>query len=91
MFANRLGTLIEAVNILGSLVYGTILGIFLVAFYFKYIKGNAVFTAALITQLIVVIGWWFNWMPYLWLNLFGCILVIAIAHILQPLLPKKTA
>ncbi|OGU34015.1 MAG: sodium:solute symporter, partial [Ignavibacteria bacterium GWB2_35_6b] len=50
MFANRLGSLIEAVNILGSLFYGTILGIFLVAFYIKKVKGNATFIAALIAE-----------------------------------------
>jgi Na+/proline symporter len=90
-FANLAENLIQLVNIIGSIFYGNVLGIFLLAFFFKHIKGNAVFTGALITQLIVVIGWWFDWMPYLWLNLFGCIIVITIAHILQLLLPKKTA
>jgi Na+/proline symporter len=90
-FANLAENLIQLVNIIGSIFYGNVLGIFLLAFFFKYIKGNAVFTAALITQVIVVVGWWFNWMPYLWLNLFGCILVILKAHILQPLLSKKIA
>lgn len=75
--------LIQLVNIIGSIFYGNVLGIFLLAFFFKYVKGNAVFSAALITQLIVILGWWFNWMPYLWLNLFGCILVILIALGLQ--------
>ena len=78
-------------NIIGSIFYGNVLGIFLLAFFFKHIKGNAVFVAALITQLVVLIGWWFDWMPYLWLNLFGCAVVIFIAHALQPLLPKKLA
>ena len=59
------------------------LGIFLLAFFFKYIKGNAVFVGALITQAIVIMGWWLDWMPYLWLNLFGCALVILIANVLQ--------
>jgi Na+/proline symporter len=77
------------VNIIGSIFYGNVLGIFLLAFFFKHIKGNAVFSAALITQAVVVTGWWFDWMPYLWLNLFGCVVVISIASILQPLLPKK--
>ncbi|WP_179367704.1 sodium:solute symporter [Winogradskyella forsetii] len=89
-FADLAENLIQLVNIIGSIFYGNVLGIFLLAFFFKYIKGNAVFTGALITQAIVVIGWWLEWMPYLWLNLFGCILVILIAHMLQPLLPKKT-
>ncbi len=75
--------LIQLVNIIGSIFYGNVLGIFLLAFFFKMVKGNAVFIAALITQVIVIAGWWFDWMPYLWLNLFGCALVILIALILQ--------
>src|SRR5690606_19907417 len=75
--------LIQLVNIIGSIFYGNVLGIFLLAFFFKYVKGNAVFLAALITQAIVITGWWYDWMPYLWLNLFGCALVIGIAFILQ--------
>ena len=88
-FANLAENLIQLVNIIGSIFYGNVLGIFLLAFFFKHIKGNAVFVSALITQVIVVIGWALDWMPYLWLNLFGCILVIIIAHILQPMLSKK--
>ena len=75
--------LIQLVNIIGSIFYGNVLGIFLLAFFFKAIKGNAVFIAALITQTIVVIGWWFDWMPYLWLNLFGCALVMMLAFLIQ--------
>ena len=90
-FANLAENLIQLVNIIGSIFYGNVLGIFLLAFFFKHIKGNAVFVGALITQFIVVIGWWFDWMPYLWLNLFGCVVVIFVAHVLQPLLPKKMA
>ncbi len=88
-FADLAENLIQLVNIIGSIFYGNVLGIFLLAFFFKDIKGNAVFTAALITQAIVIIGWALDWMPYLWLNLFGCILVIIIAHVIQPLLIKN--
>jgi len=88
-FANLAENLIQLVNIIGSIFYGNVLGIFLLAFFFKHIKGNAVFIGALITQAIVVIGWLLDWMPYLWLNLFGCVVVIGIANILQVILPKK--
>ncbi|SNR37731.1 sodium:solute symporter [Lutibacter flavus] len=81
--ANLFDNLIQLVNIIGSIFYGNVLGIFLLAFFIKYVKGNAVFIAALITQVIVIIGWWFDWMPYLWLNLFGCALVMGIAILLQ--------
>ncbi|TGV04793.1 sodium:solute symporter family transporter [Flavivirga rizhaonensis] len=82
-FANLAENLIQLVNIIGSIFYGNVLGIFLLAFFFKFVKANAVFIAALITQAIVIIGWWFDWMPYLWLNLFGCALVILIAFTIQ--------
>lgn len=81
--------LIQLVNIIGSIFYGNVLGIFLLAFFFKYVKGHAVFIAALFTQAIVIAGWWYDWMPYLWLNLFGCALVIGIAFIIQTLNPSS--
>ncbi len=82
-FASLFDNLIQLVNIIGSIFYGNVLGIFLLAFFIKFVKGNAVFVAAIITQAIVIIGWWLDWMPYLWLNLFGCALVIGIAILLQ--------
>jgi len=82
-FGNLAENLIQLVNIIGSIFYGNVLGIFLLAFFFKRIKGNAVFVGALITQIIIIAGWWFNWMPYLWLNLFGCVLVILITNLIQ--------
>ena len=88
-FANLFDNLIQLVNIIGSIFYGNVLGIFLLAFFVKYVKGNAVFMAALITQVIVIIGWFYDWMPYLWLNLFGCILVMSIAILIQSLSRKK--
>jgi len=81
--ANLFENLIQLVNIIGSVFYGNILGIFLIAFFLKFVKGNAVFIAALITQAIVLMGYFGDWMPYLWLNLFGCALVTIIAIILQ--------
>ncbi len=78
-YANRLGTLIEAVNILGSLFYGTILGIFLVAFYIKSIKGSATFYAALIAEVGVICCFLFTSISYLWYNVVGCLLVISFA------------
>jgi Na+/proline symporter len=88
LFASKLGNLLEAVNILGSLFYGTILGIFLVAFYFKSIGGKAVFYAALLTEVFVFIAYKFDWMAYLWLNLFGCALVIGFGWVLENMMKK---
>jgi solute:Na+ symporter, SSS family len=82
-FASRLGNLIEAVNILGSLFYGTILGIFLVAFYMKKINGTAVFFAALVAEVFVVWAWLTNLTAFLWLNVIGCLLVMVFAVAIQ--------
>ena len=75
--------LIELVNIIGSLFYGNVLGIFLLAFFVKYVKSNATFIAASITQIIVILGYYYEIMPYLWLNVFGCALVMGIAILIQ--------
>ena len=75
--------LIQLVNIIGSIFYGNVLGIFLIAFFLKYIKSNAIFFGAIITQIIIIYGWYSDWMPFLWLNVFGFIVVIAISSLLQ--------
>jgi SSS family transporter len=75
-FTANIGSLIEAVNILGSWFYGTILGVFLVAFYFKSIKGDAVFWAAILAEIFVIFSWWIDLTAFLWLNFIGCALVI---------------
>ena len=83
LFASKLGNLIEAVNILGSLFYGTILGVFLVAFYLKKVGGTAVFYAAIITEAIIIGIYLADIMAFLWLNVIGCLLVMLISSILE--------
>ena len=85
MFANSLGSLIEAVNILGSLFYGSILGIFIIAFSFKKIGGDATFVAAIVAEAVVLACFFFSEIPYLWFNVIGCGVLIAVAHLLNPL------
>ena len=75
--------LIELVNIIGSIFYGNVLGIFLIAFFIKYVKSNAVFTSALITQAVIIFIWYNDLVPYLWLNFIGASLVITISLIVQ--------
>jgi len=75
--------LIQLVNIIGSIFYGNVLGIFLIAFFLKVIKSNAVFIGAIITQIIIIIAWYYDWMPFLWLNVFGCVMVILISFIIH--------
>ena len=86
MFATQMGSLIEAVNILGSLFYGTILGIFLVAFYCKRIGGQPVLYAAIITEVCVIAIYCLHIVSFLWLNVIGTLLVMMLAwaiHIFQ--------
>ena len=90
LYANRLGSLIEAVNILGSLFYGTILGIFLVAFYFKNIGGDATFVAAIIAEIVVLGCYFFTEIPYLWYNVIGCTVLIVVATILNIKIMRQT-
>lgn len=95
MFVSNWGnSLIEVVNVLGSLFYGTILGIFLVAFYSKRIGGNAVFWAALMAEVIVVVLFFLNEykiisLGFLWLNAIGALLVWGIGWLLQLVTPQK--
>lgn len=82
-WANRLGSLIEAVNILGSLFYGVMLGIFVVAFYVRSVGGRATFWAALLAEGFVVLSWYLELTAFLWLNVIGCLLVVGLAGALQ--------
>lgn len=92
MFAHNIGnSLIEAVNILGSLFYGVILGIFLVAFWIKWIRANAVFISALISEAVIIGIYNADIISFLWLNVIGALLVIAIASVLQLVLPGKSS
>lgn len=87
-FANRMGSMIEAVNILGSLFYGVILGVFVVAFYVRSVGGGATFWGAVLGQLFVVLSWYYDVTAFLWLNLIGCVLVVCFAWMLQKVLPS---
>ncbi|HSC52210.1 MAG TPA: sodium:solute symporter [Phnomibacter sp.] len=91
MFATNMGSLIEAVNVLGSLFYGVILGIFLVAFFIKRIQGTAVFWSAVISELIIITIYNMQVVSFLWLNLVGAVLVVAIAAIFQMVVARNTA
>ena len=89
LYASKIGNLIEAVNILGSYIYGTILGVFLVAFYIRHVNGRSVFYAAILTEIVVCICGYNKVVAYLWLNVIGCLLVVIIAVLLQLALKKK--
>lgn len=80
-YANNMGSLIEVVNILGSWFYGTILGVFLCAFYLPKTNGNSVFYAAIIAEAAVIYLWKIDAMAFLWLNVVGCLLVLFLATV----------
>jgi Na+/proline symporter len=91
-YATLFENLIQAVNLLGSLFYGTILGIFLVGFYMKWIKGHAVFIAALMAEVVILLIHWHNGeslfgvnidIGYLWYNAIGCLLVMLFSALIQ--------
>lgn len=88
LYAGKLGNLIEAVNILGSLFYGVILGIFMTAFFLKRVKGTAVFYAALITEAFIITAWLMDLTAFLWLNVIGCVVLMVVALIVQELIKK---
>ncbi|TFV97849.1 sodium:solute symporter [Algoriphagus kandeliae] len=92
IYASLFENLIQAVNLLGSLFYGTILGIFMVGFFMKWIRGSAVFLAALLSQVLILIIhfkngvglWGFTWdIGFLWYNAIGCLSVMLFATIIQ--------
>ena len=82
--------LIQLVNIIGSIFYGNVLGIFLIAFFIKHIKSNAVFISAIITQIIIIFAWYYDWMPFLWLNVFGCFVVILLSTLVHLFLARHS-
>jgi SSS family transporter len=90
LYAGKLGNLIEAVNILGSLFYGVILGIFIVAFFVKRVNGTAVFYGAILGEIFIIISAFLELTAYLWLNLIGCVLVVMFSIVIQELMKNNT-
>ncbi|WP_217606073.1 sodium:solute symporter [Chitinophaga sp. GbtcB8] len=88
-FASQLGSLIEAVNVLGSLFYGVILGIFMIAFYIKRLGGTATFWSAVISEALIITIYKWDIVSFLWLNVIGCGLVIILAFLIHCCLPEK--
>lgn len=87
-YASKLGSLVEAVNILGSLFYGTMLAIFLIAFYVKWIGGTATFWSAIVGEAVVLYCFFFTGIPWLWYNVIGCGAVMGVAALFQTTLKK---
>jgi len=90
LFAGFAENLIEAINILGSIFYGVMLGIFLVAFFLRHVGGDAVFTAAVAAQALVIVMFFSLNIGYLWYNLIGCAACLAFSLLLQSLMRTRT-
>jgi SSS family solute:Na+ symporter len=88
--ASLVDNLIQAVNILGSLFYGTILGVFLVAFFSKRVGATAVFVAALLSEAVVIAVWLTTNVSFLWFNVIGCALVVAVSWVLSASQTRRT-
>ena len=82
-FGNLFENLIQLVNIIGSLFYGTILGIFLIAIFIKQIKGKAVFWSSIVSEIFILLLFTKNIVGFLWLNLFGTLLTVFLGIIFQ--------
>jgi solute:Na+ symporter, SSS family len=90
LFANVVENLIEAVNILGSLFYGVVLGLFLVAFFLRRVGGHAVFAGAVLAEATVLISFFaFDRIGYLWYNLIGCALCVGLSLALHLVLGRS--
>jgi SSS family transporter len=87
LYAKLFENLIQYINIVGSIFYGTVLGIFLTGFYLKWIRGNAVFYAALIAQLTIILLFLFTDLGFLWYNVIACTMVLLISSIIEKINP----
>ena len=83
--------LIQAVNILGSIFYGVMLGLFLVAFFLRWVRGTAVFWAAAAAQVLVFVLYFSLSISYLWYNLIGCAACVLFSQAIQAFLPTPRA
>jgi Na+/proline symporter len=90
-FARNLGSLVEVVNMLGSLFYGGMLGVFALAFLFKRVGGTAAFIGVLAGEAAIFYAKLFTGISFLWYNVIGCLVVIATGVALSYILPAKSS
>ena len=88
-FGSLVENLIQLVNIIGSVFYGTILGVFLVAFFIKYVKGKAVFWAAIVSEALILFIFTQDWVSFLWLNVLGALFTVLLSLIFQALFKRE--
>ena len=86
-YAKKLGSLIEAVNLLGSLFYGSLLGVFVLAFWFRKVNGTGAFIGMLAGEAAIFWAWWFTGISFLWYNVIGCVVVVITGMVVSRLRP----
>jgi len=86
-YAKKLGSLIEAVNLLGSLFYGSLLGVFVLAFWFRRVNGTAAFIGMLLGEAAIFWAFWFTGISFLWYNVIGCVVVVITGVVVSWLRP----
>ena len=90
-WGKNLGSLIEGVNMVGSLFYSSLLGVFVLAFFFKRVGGTAAFCGMLAAEAAIFGAWWFTSIAYLWYNVIGCVVAVATALAITWLAPGTSA
>ena len=90
-YAKKLGSLIEAVNLLGSLFYGSLLGVFVLAFWFRRVTGTGAFIGMLVGEAAIFAAFWFTSISFLWYNVIGCVVVIVTGVIVSWVRPAVRA
>lgn len=90
-YGKNLGSLIEAVNLLGSLFYGSLLGVFVLAFFFRRVSGDGAFWGMLAGETAVFAAYWFTGISFLWYNVIGCVVVVAAGLLISFVSPSSAA
>jgi SSS family transporter len=88
-FGGSLGSLIEAINMVGSLFYGSLLGVFMLAFAFKRATGTGAFIGLIVGEIAVLATWKLTTISFLWYNLVGCAVVVAVGLLISGLSPRR--
>jgi Na+/proline symporter len=88
-YAKKLGSLIEAVNLLGSLFYGSLLGVFMLAFWFRRVTGTGAFLGMIAGEIAIFWAFWFTGISFLWYNVIGCVVVVATGVLVSYFVPAR--
>jgi solute:Na+ symporter, SSS family len=88
-YAKNIGSLIEAVNLLGSLFYGSLLGVFVLAFWFRRVTGTGAFIGMIAGETAIFLSFWLTGISFLWYNVIGCVVVVVTGVVVSRLVPER--